>query len=138
MSRGPENTFIGSVRKHLSKKVYALKNHNEYNSGIADVWYDGPAGDLWIEYKFIVVPKRDDTGIDLVGGKNPILSKLQQEWLADRHVNGRRVAVIVGSKEGGVWFEPMTWNYPLQAGMFRAGVVPRQALAAKIEGIVLG
>ncbi len=28
----------------------------------------GPQGDLWVEYKFIVVPKRDDTMIDLVGG----------------------------------------------------------------------
>lgn len=138
MSRGPENTFIASVHKHLSKKVYCMKNHNEYNGGIADVWYDGPAADLWIEYKFIVVPKRDDTVIDLVGGKTPILSKLQQEWLADRHANGRRVAVIVGCKAGGMWLNPCEWKMPMSAGDFRGWVLSRQFLAKEIERIVLG
>ena len=135
MSRGPENTFIASVHKHLAPTVYSMKNHNEYNGGIADVWYDGPQGDLWVEYKFIVVPKRDDTMIDLVGGKNPIISTLQQQWLADRHRNGRNVAVVVGCKDGGVWYMPCEWTVPITAARFRSLLQSRRLLAAWINGL---
>ena len=130
MSRGPENTFIASVHKHLAPTVYSMKNHNEYNGGIADVWYDGPTGDLWVEYKFVEVPKRDDTMIDLVGGKEPIISKLQQKWLHDRHRHGRNVAVVVGCKDGGV---PCDWPVPISAAVFRYLVVSRRQIAQSIN-----
>lgn len=136
MSRGPENTFIGSVHKHLSPAVYHMKNHNEYIGGVADVWYDGPVRDLWVEYKFIVVPKRDDTSIDLVGGKDPIISKLQQQWLRDRYENGRNVAVIVGCKDGGVWLEHRDWEESISAAKFRRCITTRVALANSISELV--
>lgn len=129
MSRGPENTFISSVHKHLPPAVYSMKNHNEYNGGIADVWYDGPIGDLWIEYKFVAIPKRATTVIDLVGGKNPIISKLQQEWLKARALNGRNVAVVVGCKDGGVWFPDWEWEKPMTAQAFFDLVQPRVQIA---------
>lgn len=133
MSRGPENTFIASVHKHLAPAVYHMKNHNEYNGGIADVWYDGPMGDLWVEYKLIEVPKRDRTLIDLVGGKDPIISKLQQDWLRDRYENGRSVAVVVGCKDGGVWFENCAWEKTVMAEHFRLWTVPRKEIARLIS-----
>ena len=54
MSQGPENAFIASIHRHLPspETLYRMKNHNEYNGGIADCWYSGKR-DLWIEYKFI-------------------------------------------------------------------------------------
>lgn len=135
MAAKPESTFIASIHRHLPVSVYSMKNHNPYNSGIADVWYDGPVGDLWIEYKFIEVPKRPDTVIDLCGGKNPLLSKLQQQWLADRETNGRNVAVVVGCKEGGVWFfDSSQWTRPMTTAEFRH----RMLLRAGIAGIITG
>ena len=131
MSRGPENTFVGSVHKHLPTKVYRMKNHNEYNSGIADCWYSGKR-DLWIEYKFIVLPKRDTTLIDLAGGKNPALSHLQQEWLRERHKEGRNVWVIVGCKEGGVIYQGGEWEIAMTAADFRAQIQSRKDLASEI------
>lgn len=127
MSRGPENTFIASVHKHLAPAVYSMKNHNEYNGGIADVWYDGPQCDLWVEYKFIAVPKRDDTIVKID------LSELQKSWLHDRHKNGRNVAVIVGCKDGGVWSPGMSWDVPLTAKQFREELCTRQQLARLIN-----
>ena len=127
MSRGPENTFIASVHKHLAPAVYSMKNHNEYNGGIADVWYDGPLGDLWIEYKFITVPKRDDTIVKID------LSELQKNWLRDRYDNGRNVSVIVGCKDGGVWFDNREWEEPINAGEFRRCLIPRHELAVIIS-----
>lgn len=138
MSRGPETVFIQSVHRHLRREVYAMKNHNEYNGGIADCWYDGPRGDLWVEYKFLELPKRATTLIDLCGGKNPPLSHLQQQWLADRAFNGRSVAVVVGCKEGGVWFDPMQWTKPLTTDAFRQALVSRNRIADWIGSIVYG
>ncbi len=132
---GPENTFIASVHRHLPVGLYKMKNHNQYNGGIADVWYSGPRADLWIEYKFIVVPVRDTTMIDLVSGKNPEISYLQQEWLTSRHDEGRSVGVIVGSKQGGVWFPEISWADALPAAEFRSMVLNRNILASIITGL---
>ena len=132
MSKGPENTFIGSVHKHLPAGIYRVKNNNEYTAGIADVWYSG-VRDLWVEYKFIVVPKRPDTVIDLITGKNPAISYLQQEWLRSRHEEGRSVGVIVGSKDGGVWFPGLTWDATYPAKKFLSLLQTRKDLAGTIE-----
>ena len=138
MSRGPENTFIDSVHRYLPKSVYHMKNHNEYVGGVADVWYDGLREDFWVEYKFVVVPKRDATYIDLTSGKEPMLSKLQQQWLRDRHNNGRNVAVIVGCSDGGVWLEDRDWEDPISAAEFRRNIRTRAALAKLISGFCRG
>ena len=138
MARGPENNFISSVHKHLPMKLYRMKNHNQYTAGIADVWYSGKGRDLWIEYKFIEVPKRPDTTIDLVSGKSPEISALQQEWLRARHEEGRNVGVIIGSKDGGVWLPGLTWNQTFQAKDFLACLRTRKELAEEIIREVQG
>lgn len=136
----PENTFIGSVHRWLPPvdKLYRMKNHNVYTGGVADVWYSGPKADLWIEYKFIKVPKRDNTEIDLLGGKNPSISALQQEWLRDRHREGRHVGVLVGSTDGGVWFPGISWDRAYSTHWFRSQLLTRKALADLIVSLVSG
>ena len=138
MAHGPENNFISSVHKHLPVKLYRMKNSNPYNGGIADVWYSGKRRDLWIEYKFIAVPKRPDTTIDLVSGKSPEISALQQEWLRARHEEGRNVGVIIGSKDGGVWLPGLAWNQTFQAKDFLARLRTRKELAEEIVREVQG
>ncbi len=134
MSVGPENTFRGSVHKYLRPDLYHMKNTNQFVGGVPDDWYSG-GKDLWIEYKFIVVPKRDETVIDLVSGKKPEISYLQQEWLESRHKEGRRVGVIVGCKAGGVWFPGISWRQNLTANKFRAAIMPRPDVARLIEDL---
>lgn len=136
MSAGPENTFIGSVHKHLPVDLYHMKNHNQYNGGIADVWYSGPRADLWVEYKFVQVPMRNDTLVDLVNGKRPDLSHLQQEWIKSRAAEGRQVWVIVGSKSGGVVFRDLSWASPMTAEKFREALLTRAAIAEIISKAV--
>ena len=131
MSRGPENNFISSVHKHLPAGLYRMKNHNVYVAGIADVWYSG-VRDLWVEYKFIVVPKRPETRIDLLTGKNPAISYLQQEWLRSRHGEGRSVGVIVGSKDGGIWLPGVAWDQTYTAADFLKHLKSRKELADEI------
>jgi hypothetical protein len=130
MSAKPETTFLGGVNKHLPESVYHMKNHNPYVGGVPDVWYSGSGGDLWVEYKFIVMPKRGETVIKID------LSKLQQTWLSQRHAEGRNVAVIVGHKDGGVWMPGMDWGQKYTAFDFFRLSKSRKDLASIIEGSV--
>jgi hypothetical protein len=132
----PETTFTASVHKHLPplSQLHREKMANPYRGGTADYWYDGKR-DLWVEWKFLVVPKRDSTVIDLVTGSaktQAAISPLQQKWLRDRYNNGRRVWVIVGSKDGGVIFKDRTWEVPVTAAVFRSLLVSRRDLARLI------
>lgn len=102
-----------------------MKNHNEYNGGIFDCWYSGNAADLWIEYKFVQIPVRDTTLVV------PGLSDLQLDWGRRRASEGRDVAVIVGSEDGGVYLRPDQWA-GLTAREFRQQLEPRKALANRI------
>ena len=78
MSSGPENRFIQSLHRLLPAQVYRMKNHNPYNSGIADCWYSGDAGDLWVEYKYeATLPKTRSVSADL--------AELQKDWLRKRY-----------------------------------------------------
>ena len=133
----PESTFISSIHRRLPTDLYRIKNNNTYNAGQADVWYSGPGGDPWVEYKFIVLPARASTVIDLVNGSQPDLSHLQQDWLRSRHAEGREVGVIVGSKNGGVWFPGVSWDKTYTTAEFEEWLVSRDQLAEIIKGMTL-
>ena len=133
----PENTFIASVHAHLPppSKLYRMKNHNAYTAGVADSWYSGQgpgSRDLWIEWKFIKVPVRDDTLIV------PNLSALQTDWLNERYVEGRNVWVGIGSKDGGIFLHAMEWEQPFSAKEFRRTMFKRKELASMIASFVQG
>ena len=135
MSTKPETTFYTSVHKHLPppSELYREKMSNPYRAGGADFWYSGNKRDLWVEWKFVVLPKRDDTPIRID------LSPLQREWLRRRHEEGRNVAVIVGCKEGGVAFRECNWEgTPLTCAAFKLFLQPRAELANWIRDFTLG
>ena len=127
----PENTFIQSVHRHLPVSLYRMKNHNQYAGGISDCWYSGPAGDLWIEYKFVVLPKRVNTLIV------PNLSALQIDWLNGRSKEGCKVGVIIGCKDGGVWLPGLAWADPLNTAEFCKQIQSRSELAYAIKSLLL-
>lgn len=126
MARKPEAQYTSGIKKLLGPGVYALKLCLPYTAGVADSYYDGPARDIWVEYKYLnPIPPT----INLVPDKNPMLSKLQQEFLKARHNNGRNVAVIVGSAKGGVIFPGLTWQQPISRDEFLARALSRQDIA---------
>jgi hypothetical protein len=122
VSSKPETTFTGSVHKHLPVNLYRMKTHNPYMGGIPDCWYSGQ-NDLWVEYKFEVLPKRDTTLVPID------LSELQKGWINDRLSEGRDVVVIVGCKEGGVIFTNLQWDFPLTKKDFQMRLMTRQQIA---------
>lgn len=142
----PENQFRSSVHRYIDPQlVHHEKMSNPYRAGGADDWYSGKpdprrgsSRDLWIEWKFITVPVRAETVIDLVNGKKPLLTPLQQLWLRERYDEGRNVAVGIGCSKGGVLLWGTTWETPMTAAEFRGWMQPREELALAITDFVRG
>jgi hypothetical protein len=123
MARKPEAQYTATVGKLLPPSVYALKLSLPYTAGVPDSWYSGPAGDLWVEWKYLqtIPPSIDCTRL---------LTALQAQWLRSRHAEGRNVAVIVGSKKGGVIFPSLTWETPISRDEFLSRAMSKKELAA--------
>lgn len=138
----PENQFRSSVHAYFAwQDLHHEKMSNPYRAGGADDWYSGKgkgSKDLWIEWKYVDLPVRDETVIDLVSGKKPPITHLQQLWLADRYAEGRNVWVGVGSAKGGILLKDLDWLKPLSAGQFRARLQSRRELADHIVHFVRG
>lgn len=112
MSIKPETSYRNSIERKLPPKseLYRMKNNNQFESGIADSWYSGNRSDLWVEYKYVPkLPVRVNVKIDL--------SEHQKGWLRGRHAEGRNVAVVIGSPEGGVVFKGLEWENYIEHGI---------------------
>ena len=98
-----EHSYIRAVHRQLPDAIHVWKINVRFRNGVPDCWYSGGGADLWVEYKWLAtVPKKVF---------KPTLSELQKKWLRDRYAEGRRVAVIVGSPQGGVILAaPLEWE----------------------------
>lgn len=131
MSTKPETTFCAAINRKLPVAVYRMKNHNPYVGGIPDWWYSGPAGDLWVEAKWLPrTPARAPAKIDL--------SALQVAWLNARLAEGRNVAVMVGCPDGVCLLRDGRWNEPIPAERFRSSLITRDDMAGFILEQTLG
>lgn len=115
------------------RELYRWKIHDSYESGVADSWYSGDKADLWVEYKYVqALPVRANVKLDL--------SALQKDWLRSRHKEGRNVAVIVGSPDGGVIFHGNAWEQYENDGIplttFRATALSKPVIAEWIRAQV--
>lgn len=128
-----ESAYTTAIGRLLPPEVYALKLSLPYTAGVPDSWYSGRGGDLWVEYKYLKHIPRE---VDLIGGKDPILTRLQQRWLFNRHGEGRHVGVIVGCKEGGVVLPDLDWMEPLSKADFQQRIWSRRQVADWIVGHV--
>ena len=122
-----ETTFYRSILKHLPSSLYRLKMYNPFVAGPADHWVSGPTADVWIEWKWLTVPKRPATRVTL-GLTGP-----QSTWLEERSNEGRNVIVIAGCKAGGVIFTERSWEVPITQKEFVKRLVDRKSIAAWIE-----
>lgn len=91
-----EHGFIKAVHRHLSPEVYRWKIHDTYTGGVPDAFYMGPAGSLFVEYKYVKLPKRADTTVKFN------LSALQTIWLTRALDYGQLAAVIIGFEKSAV------------------------------------
>jgi hypothetical protein len=125
-----ESVYTAKIRDLVKGLgVYPLKLSLRFEGGVADNWYSGRGGDLWVEWKWYATLPRV---IDLTAGAKPKLSKLQQKWLTERHMEGRNVAVIVACAEGAVLFPGLQWVEPITREAFFAACRSRKDMAALI------
>lgn len=93
-----ESQFTQKIHKALRKKapwLYVWKIRDTLAGGVADAYYSGPNGDMWIEYKYLTaLPKRASTKI------KTCLTEQQLQWLRARGAEGRAVFLVIGSPNG--------------------------------------
>ena len=59
-----ERHFINKIHKRLSSDIYKWKINDAYHGGVPDVFYSGPGGHCFVEYKYKKeLPKRHNTFI---------------------------------------------------------------------------
>lgn len=96
-----EHGFVRSIHRKLPKEVYRWKVADRFTNGVPDAWYSGPAGDVWVEYKYIPRTPRKAYRVEI--------TDLQKKWLMERAIEGRNVAVIVGCPTGAAIFQGAVW-----------------------------
>ena len=86
-----EHSYIKAIHNRLPSTVYKWKINDNFHGGVADAYYSGDGGDLWIEYKYLSnPPKRPTTAI------KTCLTDQQLYWLKSRQSEGRNVALVIG------------------------------------------
>lgn len=102
-----EHGYVRAINSRISKSVYQLKINLRFRRDVADSYYSGPGGDLWVEYKWLAKTP--------VNYFTPDLRPGQRRWLNDRYSEGRCVAVIVGTPDGGMILTNGAWNKKQQS-----------------------
>lgn len=136
-----ESDLIASVHKHLPPPAALHRQSMTFSSlsfnGTPDRYYDGPNGDLWIEYKRITSWPRSGR----VGGvdeKKPGCYRPNQfEWMERRWENGRNVygAIFLPDKRVVLQSTPDEWKH---GSPFKGNEIDRRTLAAFIRTQCLG
>ena len=128
-----EHGFVKAVHRKLPPSVYKWKIHDTYTGGVPDAMYAGPAGALFVEYKYIPkLPSREDTIIKTG------LSPLQIAWLERMCSYKILVAVIIGSNLGGLILTNQEWEKELKNKDFIEHGLPTQEVAEWIGKTLLG
>ena len=86
-----EKHFINKVHKKLSSDIYKWKINDAYHGGVPDVFYSGPGGHCFVEYKYKKeLPKKHNTFIKFG------VTAQQCAWLNARKDEGVPVFVALG------------------------------------------
>ena len=127
-----EHSFIKSIHRFLPSELYRWKIHDTYTSGVPDSFYAGPAGILFVEYKYIKkLPAKDTTQLKTT------LSPLQIQWLNRMDGFGQQTAVIVGCEDTAVTLTSGDWNSPLFKCDYVQRAVTRKDIANWISSACL-
>jgi hypothetical protein len=76
------------------------KIHDTYTGGVPDAWYAGPAGTLFVEYKYVLLPQKSTTPIKvgLSAQQRLFLNRLIEYHLS--------CVIIVAHQNGAAIFSP--------------------------------
>ena len=125
-----EHGFVRSVHRQLSPDIFVWKINDKYAGGVPDAFYAGPARCLFIEYKYVKLPKRDTTLV------KTSLSEQQKLWLDRMSGMDKHVALVIGSVLGNIIIDK-NWDYPVTSELFRRHAVSTKAVAQWISAFCL-
>lgn len=125
-----EHGFVRSVHRQLSPDVFVWKINDKYAGGVPDAFYAGPARCLFVEYKYVKLPKRDTTLV------KTSLSEQQKLWLDRMLGMDKQVALVIGSVLGSIIIDK-NWDHPIPTGLFRQHAMSTQAVAQWISSFCL-
>jgi hypothetical protein len=100
-------------------------------SGVPDRYYDGPGGDMWVEYKYIAHYPEELDLTDL--SRRPSVSRLQDKWITRRWHNGHNAFVVLGVESEAVIFTGLTWKLKYPEAQLRAISIPVSQVAEWIH-----
>jgi len=118
-----EHDFIRAIHKKLPSSVYRWKIHDTFTGGIPDAFYMGPAGAVFIEYKYAKkLPARPSTPLPIKVSGN------QLAWLNKALNCAVKPAVVIGHLNDAViieknFTESITKEYYVNNRKNRAGVI---------------
>ena len=117
-----EHSFIKAVHRSLPSEIYRWKIHDTYTGGVPDAFYAGPAGMIFIEYKYIKeAPKRKTTKI-----KNT-LSPLQIAWLTKMESFGHAAAAVIGVGNNAIVLESSDiWSHDIAFEWYQQNLIARK------------
>ena len=126
-----EAGYLTGLRKRLAPFIYYLKINLRFGQGVPDLFLSGSKQDLWIEAKYArTVPPTLTLTDDRYW-----LSVSQQEWLVNRHNEGRNVAVLVGSPQGDMLFPGVSFQTPLSRSGYMLNAIKTKDMADKLLSI---
>ena len=127
-----EHSFIKSIHRSLSTDVYRWKIHDTFTGGVPDSFYAGPAGILFVEYKYIPkLPVKNTTVL------RTTLSALQKQWLNRMVDFNQQAAVIVGCENTAVILTNKTWCQNITKQYYVDNAIVRKSVAYWIQSVCL-
>lgn len=132
MAKGNEGKLIDKVHRQLTIDVYRMKMNMGLGApaGVADMFYEGTKNDLFVEYKYI-----DDWEKKRSVPMNQLTAN-QVNWISRRIKNGRPIGLIMGDKNGMIfWIDECNWKDPIKP-LYDDLWTPRQA-ARHIRRLVM-
>jgi len=128
-----EHSFVKAVHRHLPKELIRWKIRDTFTGGVPDAYYCGPSSSLFVEYKFIKLPKRSSTIVKLN------LSALQLEFLGKLNSFHQPAAVIVGfisnNNNFSIFLSDAVWTKPLSVAYYSENKISVTNIAQRISTI---
>jgi len=126
-----EHGYIKAVHRQISNSVFRWKINDTYAGGVPDAFYAGPACCLFVEYKYVTLPKKETSLV------RTSLSEQQKLWLNRMLAIDKHVAVVIGSPIGGLILLNGLWNSPLTKTQFTKYALTKKEIANWIECVCL-
>jgi len=125
-----EHSFIKSVHRYLPSDVFRWKIHDTFTGGVPDAMYGGPAGLLFIEYKYVPkLPVKESTLI------KTSLNAQQIKWLDRLSSFGQRTAVVIGCEDTAIILTDGQWTENISRAYYLAHSITRKHVADWIEAM---